>query len=185
MSRGINKVILVGHLGGEPEFRTTQSGMGVARVSMATASVRKDRDGNSQERTEWHRLVFFGRLAEIAQEYLRKGSQVYVEGELRYDKYTDKDGIERYTTDIVVNEMQMLGGRAESGGGGQREDRQPRAQGGSGNGNGNNGGYRNGGRQENDYGRPAGGESSRQAQPQPQREPAKAYADFESDDIPF
>ena len=92
MARGINKAILVGNLGNDPEHRSTASGMAVTRASLATTSVRKDRDGNTQERTEWHRVVFFGRLAEIAAEYLRKGSQVYIEGEIRYDKYTDKDG---------------------------------------------------------------------------------------------
>lgn len=115
MARGINKAILVGNLGNDPEHRSTASGMAVTRVSLATTSVRKDRDGNAQERTEWHRVVFFGRLAEIAAEYLCKGSQVYIEGEIRYDKYTDKDGVEKYSTDIVANAMQMLGGRGDGG----------------------------------------------------------------------
>lgn len=127
MARGVNKVILVGNLGNDPEVKYTQGGMAVARVSLATTSVRKDRDGNSQERTEWHRVVFFGKLGEIVEKYLRKGSQVYVEGELRYDKFTGQDGTERYYTDIVANEMQMLGGRGESGGGGGGGDWQPRA----------------------------------------------------------
>ena len=118
MARGVNKVILVGNLGNDPDVKYTQSGMAVTRVSLATTSVRNDRDGNKQERTEWHRVVFFGKLGEIAGEYLRKGSQVYVEGELRYDKYTGQDGVEKYSTDIVANEMQMLGGRGEGGGGG-------------------------------------------------------------------
>jgi single-strand DNA-binding protein len=118
MARGINKVILVGNLGNDPETKYTQSGMAVTRISLATTSVRKDREGNSQERTEWHRVVFFGKLGEIAGEYLRKGSQVYVEGEIRYDKFTGQDGQERYTTDIVANEMQMLGGRGGGEGGG-------------------------------------------------------------------
>ena len=118
MARGINKVILVGNLGNDPDVKYTQSGMAVTRISLATTSVRKDRDGNNQERTEWHRVVFFGKLGEIAGEYLRKGSQVYVEGEIRYDKFTGQDGVEKYTTDIVANEMQMLGGRGEGGGGG-------------------------------------------------------------------
>jgi len=118
MARGINKVILVGNLGNDPDVKYTQSGMAVTRISLATTSVRNDRDGNKQERTEWHRVVFFGKLGEIAGEYLRKGSQVYVEGELRYDKYTGQDGVEKYSTDIVANEMQMLGGRGEGGGGG-------------------------------------------------------------------
>ncbi len=120
MSRGINKVILVGNLGNDPDTKYTQGGMAVTRISLATTSVRKDKDGNSQERTEWHRVVFFGKLAEIAGEYLRKGSTVYVEGTLKYDKYTGQDGVEKYTTDIVANEMQMLGGKqddAQRGGG--------------------------------------------------------------------
>jgi len=118
MARGINKVILVGNLGNDPETKYTQSGMAVTRASLATTSVRKDRDGNQQERTEWHRVVFFGKLGEIAGEYLRKGSQVYVEGSIRYDKYTGQDGVEKYSTDIIADEMQMLGGRGEGGGGG-------------------------------------------------------------------
>ena len=111
MARGINKVILVGNLGNDPETKYTQSGMAVTKASLATTSVRKDREGNTQERTEWHRVTFFGKLGEIAGEYLRKGSQVYVEGSIRYDKYTGQDGVERYSTDIIADEMQMLGGR--------------------------------------------------------------------------
>jgi len=113
MARGINKVILVGNLGNDPDVKYTQSGMAVTRISLATTSARKDKDGNQQERTEWHRVVFFGKLGEIAGKYLRKGSQVYVEGEIRYDKFTGQDGVEKYTTDIVANELQMLGGRQE------------------------------------------------------------------------
>ena len=118
MARGINKAILVGNLGNDPETRYTQGGMAVTKISLATTSVRKDRDGNNQEKTEWHRVTFFGKLGEIAAEYLRKGSQVYVEGEIRYDKYTGQDGVEKYFTEIVANEMQMLGGRGDGGGGG-------------------------------------------------------------------
>lgn len=121
-SRGINKVIVVGFMGNDPETRYTQNDMAITRISVATTSVRKDRDGNQQERTEWHRVVFFGKLAEIAGEYLRKGSQVYIEGSLRYDKYTGQDGVEKYTTDIVADELQMLGGRGDNSGGG-RQDR--------------------------------------------------------------
>ena len=118
MARGINKVILVGNLGNDPDVKYTQSGMAITRISLATTSVRKDKDGNQQERTEWHRVVFFGKLGEIAGEYLRKGSTVYVEGSLKYDKYTGQDGAEKYSTDIVANEMQMLGGRPEGQAGG-------------------------------------------------------------------
>lgn len=119
MARGINKVILVGNLGDDPETKYTQSGMAVTIVRLATTSVRKDRDGNTQERTEWHRVKFFGKLGEIAGEYLRKGSQCYVEGSIRYDKFTGQDGQDRYITEIVADEMQMLGGRAGGGGGGE------------------------------------------------------------------
>lgn len=113
MSRGINKVILVGNLGNDPETKYSQGGMAVTTISLATTSVRKDKDGNAQERTEWHRVKFFGKLGEIAGEYLRKGSQVYVEGSIRYDKFTGQDGVEKYFTDIVADEMQMLGGKPE------------------------------------------------------------------------
>lgn len=113
MARGINKWIGVGNLGNDPETKYTQGGMAVTSIILATTSVRKDKDGNAQERTEWHRVKFFGKLAEIAGEYLRKGSQVYVEGSIRYGKYTDKEGVEKYTTDIIGDEMQMLGGRGD------------------------------------------------------------------------
>jgi single-strand DNA-binding protein len=118
MARGINKVILVGNLGADPETRYTTSGSAVTTIRLATSEQWKDKQsGETQERTEWHRVKFFGRLAEIAGEYLKKGRQVYVEGSLRTDKYTDKDGIERWTTDIIANEMQMLGGMGGMGGG--------------------------------------------------------------------
>ncbi len=116
MARGINKVILIGNLGNDPDIRYTGSGAAVANISLATAESWRDKDsGEQQERTEWHRIVFFGRLAEIAGEYLRKGSQIYVEGRLQTRKWQDKEGNDRYTTEIVGNEMQMLGGRASAG----------------------------------------------------------------------
>ncbi|HIE0523763.1 TPA: single-stranded DNA-binding protein [Stenotrophomonas maltophilia] len=118
MARGINKVILVGNLGNDPDVKYTQGGMCITRISLATTSARKDKDGNQVERTEWHRVVFFGKLGEIAGEYLRKGSNVYVEGAIKYDKYTGQDGIEKYSTDIVADEMQMLGGNQEGQSGG-------------------------------------------------------------------
>lgn len=112
MARGINKVILVGNLGQDPEVKYMPSGDAVANVSVATAEQWKDRtSGEQKERTEWHRVVFFGRLAEIVGEYLRKGSQVYVEGKLQTRKWQDNQGNDRYTTEIRANEMQMLGGR--------------------------------------------------------------------------
>lgn len=178
MARGINKVILVGNLGDDPETKYTQGGMAVTTIRLATTSVRKDREGNQQERTEWHRVKFFGKLGEIAGEYLRKGSQVYVEGSIRYDKYTGQDGVERYSTDIIVDEMQMLGGRGDGGGGGgDRPARAPRGEGG-GYGGGSGGGY-GGGQRSGGYG---GGGGQRQA-PAPSSPPP--MDDFSDDDIPF
>ena len=127
MARGINKVILVGNLGNDPETRYTQGGMAVTKVSLATTTVRKDRDGNTQEKTEWHRVTFFGKLAEIAAEYLRKGSQVYVEGRISYSEHVGDDGQKRYYTDIIADEMQMLGGRGD-GGGERQQSALPRRQ---------------------------------------------------------
>jgi single-strand DNA-binding protein len=119
MARGINKVILVGNLGADPETRVMPSGMTVANLRIATSESWRDKQsGEQQERTEWHRVALFGRLGEIAAEYLRKGSQVYIEGSLRTRKWQDKQGAERYSTEIVGNEMQMLGGRAGGGAGG-------------------------------------------------------------------
>jgi len=119
MARGLNKVMLIGNLGADPEVRYGASGSAITNVRLATAESWRDKEtGDQQERTEWHRVVFFGRLAEIAAEYLKKGSQVYVEGSIRTRKWTDKEGQEKYTTEIVANEMQMLGGRGGMGGGG-------------------------------------------------------------------
>jgi single-strand DNA-binding protein len=112
MARGINKVILIGNLGADPEVRYMPSGGAVANISLATSDTWKDKQtGEQQERTEWHRVVFFGRLGEIAGEYLRKGSKVYVEGRLQTRKWQDNNGIDRYTTEIIANEMQMLDSR--------------------------------------------------------------------------
>lgn len=163
MARGINKVILVGNLGNDPETKYTQGGMAVTKISLATTSVRKDRDGNNQEKTEWHRVTFFGKLGEIAGEYLRKGSQCYVEGRISYSEHTGDDGQKRYYTDIIADEMQMLGGRGEGGGGGTRES---------------SGGYERAPRQP-----------AQRREPQRQA-PAAAPADFgdtgfDDDDIPF
>jgi single-strand DNA-binding protein len=119
MARGVNKVILVGNLGADPETRAMPSGSSVANLRIATSESWRDKtSGEQQERTEWHRVALFGRLAEIASEYLRKGSQVYIEGSLRTRKWQDKQGQERFTTEIVGNELQMLGGRGGGGGGG-------------------------------------------------------------------
>lgn len=121
MARGVNKVILVGNLGGDPELHHTSTGTAICKINIATSEQWTDKQsGEKQERTEWHRVTFFGRLAEIADEYLKKGRQVYVEGSLRTDKYTDKEGIERYSTNVIASEMQMLGGTPGEGGGEQR-----------------------------------------------------------------
>lgn len=113
MARGVNKVILIGNLGNDPEVRYMPSGDAMASVNIATTESWKDKQsGENQERTEWHRVVFFRRLAEIVGEYLRKGSQVYVEGSLRTRKWQDKNGQDRYTTEIVASDMQMLGSRS-------------------------------------------------------------------------
>ncbi len=173
MARGVNKVILVGNLGNDPETKYTQGGMAVTKVSLATSSVRKDKEGNTQERTEWHRVTFFGKLGEIAGEYLRKGSQVYVEGSIRYDKYTGQDGVEKYTTDIIADEMHMLGGRGDGGSGGggaERPARAPReSSGGAPSGSYGGGGQRSGGGQRQ----------------QPAASSPPPMDDFSDDDIPF
>ena len=119
MARGINKVILVGNLGADPETRYMPSGGAVTNMRIATSESWKDKQtGEQKDRTEWHNVAMFGRLAEIAAEYLRKGSQVYVEGKLRTRKWQDKDGNDRWTTEVIADEMQMLGGRGGAGGAG-------------------------------------------------------------------
>ncbi len=119
MARGVNKVILIGNLGQDPEVRYMPSGGAVANVRMATSEQWKDKNtGDMQEKTEWHTVVFFGRLAEIVGEYLKKGSKVYVEGRLQTRKWQGKDGQDRYSTEIVANDMQMLDSRGGGGGGG-------------------------------------------------------------------
>lgn len=119
MSRGINKVILLGNLGNDPEIKYTQGGMAIASLSIATTSSRKDKEGNRQEKTDWHRVKLFGKTAEVAGEYLKKGRQVYIEGRIEYGSY-EKDGQKVYTTDIIGDEMQMLGSGDEG-----RPQRQP------------------------------------------------------------
>ena len=130
-SRGVNKVILVGNLGRDPEVRYLPSGSAVTNLNIATSQSWKDKQtGEQQERTEWHRIVLFNRLAEIGAEYLRKGSKVYIEGSLRTQKWQDKSGQDRYTTEIVGNEMQMLdsrGGSAGAGGSSSGGDLKPAA----------------------------------------------------------
>jgi single-strand DNA-binding protein len=168
MARGINKVILIGNLGADPETRAMPSGMTVANIRVATSESWKDKQsGESKERTEWHNVAMFGRLGEIAGEYLKKGSKVYIEGSLRTRKWQDKSGNDRYTTEIIANEMQMLDSRGGGGMGG----------GGGGDFGGGGGGGR--GRQQNNApddfdqgGPPSGGGSE------------KGGGEFD-DDIPF
>jgi len=122
MARGVNKVILIGNLGNDPEVRYTPNGNAVANVNLATSETWRDKQsGDLQDRTEWHRIVFFNRLAEIVGEYLHKGSKIYVEGSLRTRKWTDRNGIERHTTEIISNEMHMLDSRGGGGGGGSNK----------------------------------------------------------------
>ncbi|GGM28444.1 single-stranded DNA-binding protein [Pseudomonas asuensis] len=171
MARGVNKVILVGNVGGDPETRYMPNGNAVTNVTLATSDSWKDKQtGQQQERTEWHRVVFFGKLAEIAGEYLRKGSQVYVEGSLRTRKWQGQDGQDRYTTEIVVDingTMQLLGGRGGASSGGdeynqtQQAPRAPRPQ------------------------QPASAAPQRENRPAPApQQPAPDYDSFD-DDIPF
>lgn len=117
-SGGVNKVMLIGNLGRDPEIRYTQGGTAVVNLSLATTRRYRDRDGQNQEQTDWHRVVMFARLAEIAGEYLRKGQQIYIEGRLQTRQWQDNQGQTRYTTEVVANDMQMLGGGRGGGGGG-------------------------------------------------------------------
>lgn len=139
MARGINKVILVGNLGADPDTRYMPSGGAVTNLSLATSEQWKDKQsGEAKERTEWHKVAMFGRLAEISAEYLRKGSQVYIEGKLRTRKWQDKDGNDRWTTEVIADEMQMLGGRGggapmQGGGGGESQPQRSAPQPGGGN----------------------------------------------------
>lgn len=165
MARGVNKVILIGNLGADPDTRYSASGTAMCSVSLATSESWKDKQtGEMQDRTEWHRVKFFGKLAEIAGEYLKKGRQVYIEGSIRSSKYTDKEGVERWSTDIIANNMQMLGGRDEGGSGGE-----------------GGGGYRQRApQQQRSSGAPQGGGQRQQPPPPPQDN-----GGFEDDDIPF
>jgi single-strand DNA-binding protein len=163
----VNKVIIVGNLGRDPEIRYMPSGDAIANIAVATSFKSKDRNtGEQKELTEWHRISFFGRLAEIVGQYLKKGSSVYVEGRLQTRKYTDKDGIERYATDIVAENMQMLGGRQGMGGDAGMDDH-------------------GGGSYDSAPSRPA---PQRQAPPapaaRPAPKPAPNFSDMD-DDIPF
>ena len=122
MARGVNKVILIGNLGADPEVRHTPSGTAVSNITLATSSAWRDKQsGQKQEQTEWHRIVFFNRLAEIVGEYLHKGSKIYIEGSLRTRKWQDKSGMDRYTTEVIANEMQILDSRNSGQVSGSRE----------------------------------------------------------------
>ncbi|MBW8189413.1 single-stranded DNA-binding protein [Neiella marina] len=185
-TRGVNKVILVGNLGQDPEVRYMPNGNAIANITVATSESWKDQQGQQQEKTEWHRVVMFRRLGEIAGEYLRKGSQVYIEGKLQTRKWQDQNGQDRYSTEIVADQMQMLGGRTGGGQGGQAPGMgQPMAQ------QPQQGGYQNqGDNQGGNYGgapqaAPVGGQAPRQQAPQqPAPRGAEPSVDFD-DDIPF
>ncbi len=161
----VNKVILLGNLGRDPEVRYLPSGDPVANITIATSSKYKGKDGNMVEETEWHRVTFFGRLAEIASQYLKKGRPVYVEGRIKTRKYTDKDGIEKYATDIVASEMQLLGGREGMGEPSQGDD---------------DGGYS----RQAPAARPAPIPSRQAPAAAPAARPASGFDDMD-DDIPF
>jgi len=180
MARGVNKVILVGNLGGDPEVRYLPSGGAVTNVTIATSESWKDKQtGQQNERTEWHRVVFFNRLAEIAGEYLRKGSQIYIEGSLRTRKWQDQSGQDRYTTEIVASELQMLGSRGGDGGGNQQQGGYQAQQ-----------GYQQAQQQQGGYQQRPPQQASQQGYQQqaPQQGahsgPAGGFDDFD-DDIPF
>jgi single-strand DNA-binding protein len=176
MARGVNKVILVGNLGADPETRAMPSGSTVANLRIATSESWRDKTSGEQlERTVWHRVALFGRLAEIASEYLKKGSQVYIEGSLRTRKWQDKQGNERFSTEIVGNELQMLGGRGGAGGGGGGSGPSYGGGGGGGGGEGGGGGRTGRGAPPESYPEYSGPSSSG---------PSGEKDDFD-DDIPF
>jgi single-strand DNA-binding protein len=188
-TKGVNKVILVGNLGNDPEVRYMPNGNAVANLSLATSESWKDQQGQVQERTEWHRLTMYRRLAEIAGEYLKKGSQIYVEGKLQTRKWQDQQGQDRYTTEIIVDQMQMLGGRGGEGGGAGGGYQRPQ--------NNQQGGYQQQNQQQGGYNQNQGGNQGgyNQAPPQGQgggsnqsqpKTPPMAEPDFDfDDDIPF
>ena len=178
--RGVNKVILVGNLGNDPEVRYMPNGNAVANLSLATSESWKDQQGQQQERTEWHRLTMYRRLAEIAGEYLKKGSQIYIEGKLQTRKWTDNNGQDKYTTEIIVDQMQMLGGGS---GGSQGE--------GNFQGQNNGGGYRQGNSQNsgevgNQHGGGQRGSGGKASSNSGQQNQSMKEHDFDfDDDIPF
>jgi len=162
----MNKVILIGHLGNDPDVRYSQSGSATTRISLATNERRKDQNGEWQKYSEWHRVVFFGKLAEVAAEYLKKGKQISIVGKLRTKKYKDRDGIERWSTDIITDEMEMLGGKDDRQGGqsgGEPKQQRPATSGRTAN----------------------SGEAYRRAKEGQSAPPPPPQDDFEDDDIPF
>lgn len=174
MARGINKVILVGNVGQDPETRYMPNGNAVTNVTLATSDVWKDKNtGQQQERTEWHRIVFFQRLAEIVAEYVRKGSKIYVEGRLQTRSW-EQDGVKRYTTEIVANEMQMLDSRGGSGGGGDSYGSRD-----------NWGQNQNSGAQSYGGGQQGGGQQQGGGRAQSPQQPQPPADDSFDDDIPF
>ncbi|WP_433692360.1 single-stranded DNA-binding protein [Herbaspirillum seropedicae] len=171
----VNKVIIVGNLGRDPETRYMPNGEAVTNIAVATTESWKDKNtGEKKELTEWHRITFYRKLAEIAGQYLKKGSQIYVEGRLQTRKWQDKEGVERYTTEIIADTMQMLGSRQGGGGGGMDE---------GGYGGGGGGGSYGGGAPRQSAGGGGGGGSSAPRQ-QPAQRPAPNFSDMD-DDIPF
>jgi single-strand DNA-binding protein len=182
----VNKVILVGNLGNDPEVRYMPNGNAVANLSIATSESWKDQQGQLQEKTEWHKVTMYRRLAEIAGEYLKKGSQIYLEGKLQTRKWQDQQGNDRYTTEVIADQLQMLGGRNESGGGqgggGQGGGYQQSPQGGQN----NQGGYQPSGGQQGGGYKPAQQSPQKSPQQAPQKAPPMAEPDFDfDDDIPF
>lgn len=157
MARGVNKAILVGHLGQDPEVKQLPSGSSVTNITVATADSWTDKQGQTQERTEWHRVVMFNKLAEIAGQYLRKGSQVYIEGSIQTRKW-EKDGVQRYSTEIIARTMQMLGSKGSTGGGGDYSQQPPAS----------NAAY----------------QPSQSPSPSPQNAPEPDFSDLD-DDLPF
>lgn len=183
--RGVNKVILVGNLGADPDTRYTGGGKAVCNIRIATTETWNDKDGEKQERTEWHSVVMFGKLAEITDEYCEKGRQVYIEGKLVTEKWTDKDGVERYTTKIYADEMQLLGSGGSSRSadrGGQRE--QAQRQGGN-----SNKGHQSKGEDRGEYGSRGSSNARERAAAASaagaQDRPPPQQTGFDDDDIPF
>ena len=165
MAKSVNKVILIGNLGKDPEVKYTPSGMAIARFSVATADRVKDKEGNWQERTEWHNLVAFQRTAEIAAEYLKKGNKVYIEGRLHSDSWDDKEtGQKKYKTEIIINDLVLLGGPREGGGGG---------------------GERGGGYSGRGAAKSGGGFDQRTPEPEPPQGSTSSGPEITDEDIPF